>query len=146
MTRTGTEPPTLSPRLRRALEAIYEELNSEVAALGVTCWVRGVCCDFERADHRLYASSLELAYVLEAHDGPLPFSGRLCPFWKEGQCTERERRPLGCRTYFCDERYRDRLEALYEKYYSRLKATAEKEGFDWSYGEFVEGLKDAREE
>ncbi len=145
MSRTRQEPLPLSPRLRRALESIYEELNGEVASLGVTCWVSGVCCDFERTDHRLYASSVELAYVLEAHRGPLPFSGRLCPFWKDGQCTERERRPLGCRTYFCDDRYRDRLEDLYEKYYSRLKAAAENEEFEWSYGLFVEGLKSARD-
>lgn len=136
-------PASLPAELREELEKAYRELQGDLAALGVTCWMRGHCCDFERSDHRLYASSVELAYVLEAHTRPLPFSGRLCPFWKEGRCTERERRPLGCRTYFCDERYRDRLEDLYETYYARLKAAAVRAGFGWSYEPFVDSLKRA---
>jgi Fe-S-cluster containining protein len=131
----------LSAEVRSELEEVYRDLDREVRGLGVGCWLRGDCCDFERSEHRLYASSVEIAYVSEKH--PEAFSGpsALCPFWKEGKCTERERRPLGCRTYFCDARYRDPLQDLYEKHYRRLQGLAERHQLAWSYVEFVAALR-----
>ena len=130
--------------LREELVSIYRELTAEIDALGVTCWARSHCCDFNRAEHRLYASSVEVAYVLETHSAKeLRFDGPLCPFWQDGLCTERERRPLGCRTYFCDKDFTDRLQELYETYYSRLQEAAASSGVSWSYGSFVEQLKEA---
>jgi len=125
------------------LEALYQELDREVRSLGVGCWLRGDCCDFERCEHRLYASTVELAYVKETHPEAFPPDSRLCPFWKEGKCTERERRPLGCRTYFCDTRYREPLQELYEKYHRRISALAEEHGFRWRYQPFVATLRSA---
>lgn len=140
-------PPTISlpPALRDELEEAYRELDAEVRSLGVACWARGDCCDFERSDHRLYASTVEIAYVIEKRGNAIEAEGgrssKLCPFWKEGKCTERERRPLGCRTYFCDRRYREPLEALYEKYHRRLQKLAERYALDWRYEPFVEAVR-----
>jgi hypothetical protein len=130
----------MPPALRAALESAYRELDGEILALGVGCWERGDCCEFERCDHRLFASSVEIAYVAQKHAPPLPARGVLCPFWSAGKCTERERRPLGCRTYFCDRRYREQLQALYEKYHRRLQELAVEHGSPWSYQPFVEAL------
>ncbi len=131
-------PPRLLPdALRRELESIYAEADRRVAEIGVACWVRGICCDFRRADHHLYASSAEVDYIREKHSPDPAGDGELCPFWRGGVCTERERRPLGCRTYFCDERYRDELEALYGELYDRLRRAADRVGYAWEYVPFV---------
>ena len=131
----------LDATARAELEAIYRRVDREISSTGVRCWLRGVCCDFEAQDHRLYASSPELAYVREAHPEPFPPEGVLCPFWKGGMCTERERRPLGCRTYFCDERYRSLTEAIHEKYHAEIRALSERHSIDYSYELFVAALR-----
>jgi Fe-S-cluster containining protein len=128
---------------RMELEAIYRDVDAATRSLGVGCWARGDCCDFDRCDHVLYASSVELAYVREKHPEAFPAHDALCPFWKEGKCTERERRPLGCRTYFCDRRYRNELEALHESHYRRIRDLAARLGLAWAYAPFVASLRDA---
>jgi hypothetical protein len=112
-----------------------------VASLGAACWARGDCCDFERAGHRLHASWIEVAHVREKHPQGFAAGSRLCPFWKEGKCTERERRPLGCRTHFCDGRYRDPLEAIHERQLRRIREMARDHGLPWAYAEFVGALR-----
>ena len=138
-------PKSLPATLRRELESCYRELAAEIAALGVACWATGRCCDFSRVDHHLYASSVEIAFVREKHGrvaARQSDSGKalLCPFWQDGRCEERERRPLGCRTYFCDPRYRTSLEQLYEKHLARLRSAADREGYRWCYAPFLEEL------
>lgn len=138
--------PVLSPErlpepARLDLEALYREVDSEVRALGVGCWVRGDCCDFDRSEHKLYATSLEVLHVREKHPRPLGVESSLCPFWKDGRCTERERRPLGCRTYFCDARHREPLQALHERCHVRLRRIAEAHGLRWSYEPFVPAVR-----
>lgn len=130
----------LSPELRNELESIYRDVETELTQSGVTCWLSGQCCDFERSDHQLFASSVEVAYVQEKHGDAIEATAPLCPFWKAGRCTERERRPLGCRTYFCDDRHHDDLLALYERYYQRLRRAAVLEGFEWKYAPFVDEI------
>lgn len=127
--------------VREALETSYRELEREVQALGVACWARGDCCDFERSDHRLYASTVEIAHVAATRGRAFPRDSILCPFWHDGKCTERARRPLGCRTYFCDRRFKDALEALYEKHYQHLRRVALENGVDWRYEPFVSALR-----
>jgi Fe-S-cluster containining protein len=122
------------------LEKLYREVEREVLSLGVGCWARGDCCDFSRFDHKLMASSLEIAYVKEKHPGRLDAGSSLCPFWKAGKCTERERRPLGCRTFFCDRRYRGILEDLHAKYYLRLRQIARSHPCPWGYEPFVDAV------
>jgi Fe-S-cluster containining protein len=140
---SSISPGALPSALREALAALYLEVDEAIVASGAVCWLRGDCCDFERTDHRLYASSLEIAYVREARPEPFAAEGVLCPFWKAGRCTERERRPLGCRTYFCDPRVKLETEALYERFHSRLKALCEAHGFPYAYLPFVSALRHA---
>jgi len=137
-------PAALPAGARRDLAALYERVDREVEASGVACWLRGACCDFERNDHVLYATSLEIAWVRERHcaqDHPFAADSALCPFWQGGVCVERERRPLGCRTFFCDERFRVRLEALHESYHRELGALAERWEEPYRYEPFVRALR-----
>ena len=128
-------------KLREELEAVYREVDNEIESTGVVCWTKSLCCDFEKVDHVLYASSLEIAYIQEQHGDPFPPGSPLCPFWKDKLCTLRQRRPLGCRTYFCDEKYKEVLEDIYEKYYRRLKDIAIRHDIPWSYVPFVAKLR-----
>lgn len=127
--------------LRVELEAVYVDVDREIESSGVVCWTRSLCCDFDKVDHVLYASSVELAYVRELHGEGFSPDSTLCPFWKERLCTLRARRPLGCRTYFCDEGYREALEAIYEKYHGRLREITERHGVPWRYVPFVTAVR-----
>ncbi|MBI4583646.1 MAG: hypothetical protein HY717_06460 [Planctomycetes bacterium] len=133
--------PWWSAALRQEIEALYRDLEAEIRAAGVACWQRGDCCDFERSDHLLYASTLEIAHVQELHPRPFSPGSKLCPFWIDGLCTLRERRPLGCRTYFCDRRFQEKLHALYEKYHRRIKVLAARHRAPWVYLPFVDALR-----
>jgi len=130
-----------SPVLRRELEKLFHELDEEIRFTGAACRQRGECCDFTRAEHILYASGLELSFIRELHPRPFPAGSKLCPFWKGGLCTLRDRRPLGCRTYFCDGAVREELERLHEKYHRRLKDLAERYQVPWMYRPLVEALR-----
>lgn len=133
--------PGLPNAAREELERIYREVDAEIASTGVRCEASGVCCDFENVPHHLYASTVEISHVKEVHPESFAPGSKLCPFWIDRKCMLRERRPLGCRTYFCDERYRDVLEDIYEKYYRRVRAIAEQHDLEWSYVSFVDALR-----
>lgn len=48
----------------RDLEAIFAECASAVDTRGPACWASGRCCNFDKAEHRLYVTGLEAAYCL----------------------------------------------------------------------------------
>lgn len=129
-----------------ALEKLYQRVDEEISASGVECWLRGDCCDFEKVDHTLFASSLELEYVRDKHPKSFPPGNALCPFWEKGRCVERERRPLGCRTYFCDANFSKQLQAIYEKYHAEIKELVELHELPYSYEPFVLALRTERDQ
>ena len=143
MTDPGRQSPPggLSETASRELAEIYARLDAAVAATGVRCFLRGHCCDFTKADHRLFASSVEIAYVREAHPAPFSPGSPLCPFWRDGLCHERERRPLGCRTYFCDEVRGGDAAALYERFHAEVRDLADRHGIEYRYEPFVDALR-----
>jgi hypothetical protein len=133
--------PRLAPEASAALEDIYRRADAEIAATGALCWLRGECCDFTRSDHVLFATSVEIAYAREVLRSPFPPASVLCPFWKSGLCTERARRPLGCRTYFCDPSRRAAVERIYEKYHREIGTLAARFGIPYRYEPFVAALR-----
>jgi hypothetical protein len=97
--------PRNPPEAYRRLEAVYREVDRRVAALSPQCNARGICCDFDRVDHVLFATRLEIDYIRdhlpsERYAGE---TGNVCPLLTDGLCTAREERMVGCRTYFCQE-------------------------------------------
>ncbi len=137
----GSQSASLPAGAREALEAIYRRVDREIESTGVACWLRGRCCDFDTSEHVLFASSVELAHVREKHPERFEPGGTLCPFWKDGLCVERERRPLGCRTYHCDRGYRGRVEAIHERYHGEIRAFAERFDLAYLYEPFVPALR-----
>lgn len=123
------------------LELLLQELDYEVGDLGARCWLSGDCCDFDAAGHRLFTSEIEARRFAKGVDlaGWDPAS-RLCPAWKDRRCTAREHRPMACRTYFCDPRFKDRIQDLTERYITRLKWLHQMHGLAWDYRDFVDHL------
>lgn len=85
-----------------ALVSLYRELERSRPPGRPRCLGGGACCRFDLAGHRLYASTLELALLTTAPMADASRCGRgRCPYQLGPRCTARERRPLGCRLYFC---------------------------------------------
>lgn len=104
-----------SPELFRALEAIYLSIDSELSELGGKCHRCGLCCDFVKFGHRLYATSVEIAYLNQA---PLPpDSHQPCPWQKNRDCRAGKHRLLGCRCFVCNRSKEDEIRSneIYER-------------------------------
>jgi Fe-S-cluster containining protein len=150
------------PAIVAALESLYAEVGSEIAARGPVCWASGRCCNFERAGHRLYATGLETAYtlsrlaaaapparhgltVLGAERSALPLTAETldgaiarggCPFQSGNLCSAHAVRPLGCRVYFCDRSAQTWQNEMYERAMGRLRSIHDEHGVGYLYGEW----------
>ena len=120
--------------IRERLLAIYDDLAAEIAKAAPVCELSGRCCRFKEYGHTLFISRPEADLLLE--EG-LPENAVVdeasCPFQINGLCTARERRPLGCRVYYCDPKYFGTGEALSEVFISRLKQLHEQTDTPWEY-------------
>ena len=133
MTPLPMTPLPMTP-LRGGLLAIYDELAVEIARAAPVCELSGRCCRFKEYGHTLFISRPEAELLLEPglpENAVVDESG--CPFQVNGLCTARERRPLGCRVYYCDPKYSGTGEALSEVFISRLKQLHEETGTPWEY-------------
>jgi Fe-S-cluster containining protein len=127
--------------LARDLAALYARVDAEVAAANPRCDVSGRCCDFPRSGQRLYATDLESAHAAAVAGGvPQGVAAGSCAWYQEGLCRSREGRPLGCRLYFCDPAWEDRMPPLYERYHAELKALHERHGLPYRYRLFVDAV------
>jgi hypothetical protein len=127
------------------LQALYEQLDAEVAQLGPVCELSGRCCRFQDYGHTLFVSALEFRFLLEHAPNPTrPLDrGESCP-WQDwsGRCTARAGRPLGCRVYYCDPSYERSANELSERYIARLKEYTNKHGLPWRYAPFHRHLEE----
>ena len=93
------------------LQALYEQVDREVARYGPACQLSGRCCRFKEYAHTLFASTVEIRYLVAAAPEPSrPLDrGETCPWQDErGRCTARDAQPLGCRIFYCDPAYQNR--------------------------------------
>lgn len=124
------------------LEALYAELDDLLASVRPVCIARGVCCRFEEADHVLYATGLEADFALAKYpDPPEPEAEGRCPYHRNGKCTAREGRPLGCRTYYCDPTLREALEATHERCLAEIRSIERDLGYPARYAPFPEMVR-----
>ena len=128
---------------RAQLHSAERDLDRAVALLGPRCAQRGLCCDFDRTDHVLYASSVEIRYI-EARIAPARYrrpSGNVCPLLVDGRCSARRERMLGCRTFFCQPGWAPLGAELYERAYRRVQAIAQHYGIAWRYAPALAQLR-----
>jgi hypothetical protein len=147
------------------MAAVYGRVDGLLAAAG-TCKACGNCCRFTPGGIVLFASAVEVAYLLEVagtpdSHGEIPRLAALarndsacpasedaaawrCPYQRENLCAARGGRMLGCRTYFCEPPAREAGERVYEEALHEIRGIAGQGA--WWYGpvrlEFeVSGLK-----
>jgi Fe-S-cluster containining protein len=121
--------------VRRAVLEVYAWADAAIAAAGPRCGASGKCCRFTEYGHTLFISAFEAEILLAgaplAADGPFSRDG--CPYQVSGLCTARESRPLGCRIYFCDPTFQQRMSEITEEAIARLKRIADAHDTGWNY-------------
>ena len=124
------------------LTAIFREVDERIRRVGAVCLGCGYCCRFALAGHRLYASTIELAALLSGP--PARVAGALeCPYQQGPACHARERRPLGCRTFFC--RTPDAVTAdLYETAHAQIRHLHTSLGVPYFYVEMTAAIAELR--
>lgn len=134
----------MTDAVRRKLLKLYAAVDDAVAREGPRCDASGKCCRFTDYGHSLFMSHFEAALLLaSAPPYVKPVTRDGCPFQIGGLCTAREARPLGCRIYFCDPRYEDRMTEITEAAVAHLKAIADKYDTGWQYAPLHVFLNDA---
>ncbi len=152
-----------------AMDRFYAEVDREVASRGPTCWNKGACCRFGEYGHRLYVTTLEVAHYLarggmreetslDPHDKPvgtaLPVveethrtsvEREICPHAHDGVCHVRDRRPMGCRVYFCDPAAQAWQNPLSEALLGRLRQMHEMFDAPYLYVDWMVWMRTLRE-
>ena len=130
--------------LDAGLTAIYRQLENELAQLNPGCNGCGTCCSFGDFDHVLYASGIEIDFIVRhAHVPDFTVSDNICPFLKDNHCSIREFRTLGCRVFYCNPHYQEVSHEVYEKHYRMIKELYNKHAIPWKYQPFLNQLKEA---
>lgn len=120
--------------LRRAIEAVYQEVEARIKQAAPRCEASGKCCRFSEYGHTLFLSHFEAEILLEtapAYEQPVLASS--CPFQIEGLCTARAERPLGCRVYYCDPKFQEEQYEITEWALKELKKLADAFDTGWFY-------------
>lgn len=126
-----------------AMRDFYAEVDAAVNAHAPVCTNRGQCCKFDTFGHRLYVTSVEMAYFANGMKDHLRSpAGDACPYQQGGRCMAREHRPMGCRVFFCEERSQSWQGPEYERFLAGLKAIGERFGIPYRYQEWLSALTD----
>jgi hypothetical protein len=127
-----------SPQLHTELLAIYRRVDQAVAAKGATCLGGGGCCKFDLAGHLLYLSTAELSLLCHAPPPTLTNCRRLrCPYQVGPRCMARERRGLGCRTFFCRQDLDAWSNEVYEDAHNAIRRLHADLGLPYLYVELT---------
>ena len=157
-----------NPALLAELDAFFAQLDQRIADHQPVCRNRGACCKFGAFGHKLYVTTLELAYFRARHADRLQerdlrpkqedqraagFSLRglaisknaaaanqSCPYQQNGLCTTREGRPLGCRVFFCESADEGWQSELTEWALGRLREMHERFDVPYVYSEWLAAL------
>ena len=140
LTEAGRRPEVIS-----AMELLYADADRQIAEQNATCLNRGQCCEFGTFGHRLYVTALEVVYYLAAGDPPPPITHNACPHAQPGKCTARDRRPLGCRIFYCDPNQQSWQGPLTEKYHARLRALHQELNVPYFYADWMTVLRAIKE-
>ncbi|HAK93725.1 MAG TPA: hypothetical protein DCM87_01630 [Planctomycetes bacterium] len=128
----------LSPETGARLAALWREIDS-ASAPSAGCERCGRCCKFAEAGHVLYAERIEALHALDcaAELDRAQIARGLCPFYRGGECLNREGRPLGCRMFFCAAAGAEERQALHERQLRRVRAIAQEGGIAIDYRPFL---------
>ncbi|WP_372365685.1 YkgJ family cysteine cluster protein [Candidatus Uabimicrobium sp. HlEnr_7] len=126
----------LKQQMLTDMENLYHDLSEELSLLPAPCTSCGFCCHFDAAKHFLYVSTLEMVYLFDKYELNLHVKNReVCPFLSKNMCSVRDRRMLGCRTYFRLHNKQQTIasEEIYEQYLTKIKELHKKYSVQWEY-------------
>ena len=129
------------PEVVEAMRAFYEQLDHRITEKGATCWNKGECCQFGRFGHRLYVTALEVCYYLAKGGTPPTVTDDACPHAQEGRCHARDRRPLGCRIFYCDPRAQQWQGPLTEDQLAQLRVLHHELDVPYFYADWLVVLR-----
>ncbi len=154
------------PEVLAAMQRLYEEADRAIAEQNATCWNSGECCRFGRYGHRLFVTTLEVAFYVAkneddstqhpAHDAftrheptllSLPVynesaaAADTCPHAYEGRCHVRGSRPLGCRIFYCDPAAQHWQGPMTEAYLTQLRMLHEQYEVPYVYADWMSVLR-----
>ncbi len=99
-------------RLLEKVAEIYTWLNAQIRdnnLLTGQCKACGKCCDFDKFDHHLFVTPLELMYLTTGQQAANLGAENIksmptnrCPYNIDGKCTVYEYRFAACRIFCCD--------------------------------------------
>lgn len=129
-----------------AVEQVYRDIDEQLAATNPWCKNCGRCCDFVRYDHRLYATTLEILYLLKGlatlGETELDENEGTCPYQQQNKgCIIRPYRTAGCRIFFCQSLDPDYQHKLTEQALARLRELHQQFGAAYYYADLLEWLK-----
>ena len=135
-------------RFLEELQKILDDTDVSVSRLEPICKACGKCCHFAEMSHRLYASTGEIALLVRDNTphlrGPLT-----CPYQKDDICTKRKFRPLGCRTFFCEEHQKNNvttaLQDIYENSHRKITELHTRYEICYQYCELTEACVELNE-
>lgn len=129
-----------------AVRDVYARLQHEIDVRKPICSTSGRCCRFEKFDHRLYVTTLELAAFVQQMRSMAPLTpswdGTGCPYQIDGLCSVHTIRPFGCRVFFCDSTSDDWQHAQYERFHAELKSLHNTLGVRYFYVEWRQALQE----
>jgi Fe-S-cluster containining protein len=125
-----------------AVGELYDRIGAEIGRRRPVCAISGRCCRFEEWGHRLYVTTLELAAfsALGPTTAPAGWSGAGCPFQAGKLCGVHDRRPMGCRLFFCDATATRWQQECYERFHGELKQLHAKFDVPYHYMEWRAAL------
>ena len=131
-----------------AMAAFYAEADRQIAAHSPVCVNKGECCRFAQFGHRLYVTASEVAYYLALVRGAdIPaVTEDVCPHAIGGRCDARDRRPFGCRVFFCDPATQHWQGPMTEEALVRLRQMHDELGVPYFYAEWLTVLRALRGE
>ncbi|MFO1020664.1 MAG: hypothetical protein U0903_08205 [Planctomycetales bacterium] len=133
----------LPAEIRAELLDIYARADAAVHQAAPVCELSGRCCRFEEYGHHLYITRPEADLLLEQGLPPdAVVEAGSCPFQINKLCTARERRPLGCRIFFCDPNYAQAGPLLMEQFLNEIKDLHRKHDLEWDYDVLFQFLKE----
>ena len=127
------------------MRALYARLDAELAPYVRPCRADGECCRFGPGKPVLYLTFLEAAMMLASgrDTEPSPDSPNACPYLDGGRCGIRERRALGCRTFFCDSIFEEQRCLIHEKFLREIRTVEAKFQVPHFYRPLAEALREA---
>lgn len=133
-----------------AVSDVWRQADARAAEVGAECRACGSCCDFPRRGHVLFGAGLEMDVLaawaaanrsLDGDQAASALGSLRCPFWRQGRCSVRPVRLLGCRVYFCDNRAAQWLHEVCEDGLRQLDALCAQHGRPRWYGPALEYLE-----